>query len=113
VIYRLGRVDPASEQRWPVYAAGVLGFVFVSIILLYLFQRLQPLLPLDFGRGAVDPGIAFNTAISFVTNTNWLSYMPETVMGHSVQNSAPPSDPKHPAVSTWPSSRRSTEHTVT
>ncbi|MGH3875864.1 MAG: potassium-transporting ATPase subunit KdpA [Actinophytocola sp.] len=85
VVYRAVRVDPDSEQRWPVYAAGVLGFSFVSIVLLYLIQRLQPLLPFDFGRGAVDPGIAFNTAISFVANTNWQSYVPEVVMGHTVQ----------------------------
>ncbi|HEY7596778.1 MAG TPA: potassium-transporting ATPase subunit KdpA [Actinophytocola sp.] len=85
VIYRTVRVDPESEQRWPVYAVGVLGFSFVSIVLLYLIQRLQPLLPFDFGRGAVAPGIAFNTAISFVANTNWQSYVPELVMGHTVQ----------------------------
>ncbi len=84
-VYRIGRVNPDSEQRWPVYAAGVLGFSLTSIVLLYLVQRLQPLLPFDFGRGAVDPGIAFNTAISFVTNTNWQSYVPEVVMGHTVQ----------------------------
>ncbi|GAB1515081.1 potassium-transporting ATPase subunit KdpA [Actinophytocola sp. KF-1] len=85
VVYRLGRVNPGSRQRWPVYAAGVLGFSFVSIVLLYLVQRLQPVLPFGFGRGAVDPGIAFNTAVSFVTNTNWQSYVPEVVMGHTVQ----------------------------
>jgi K+-transporting ATPase ATPase A chain len=85
VIYRAVRVNPDAEQRWPVYAAGVLGFSFVSIVLLYLIQRAQPLLPFDFGRGAVEPGIAFNTAISFVTNTNWQSYVPEVVMGHTVQ----------------------------
>ncbi len=84
-IYRFGRVNPEAEQRWPVYAAGVLGFSAVGIVLLYLLQRLQPVLPFDFGRGAVDPGIAFNTAVSFVTNTNWQSYVPEVVMGHSVQ----------------------------
>ncbi|HEV7653059.1 MAG TPA: potassium-transporting ATPase subunit KdpA [Actinophytocola sp.] len=85
VIYKTVRVNPDTEQRWPVYAAGVLGFSFVSIVLLYLIQRAQPLLPFDFGRGAVDPGIAFNTAVSFVTNTNWQSYVPEAVMGHTVQ----------------------------
>jgi len=84
-LYRLFRVKPESERRWPTYAMGVLGFSFVSIVLLYLLQRLQSLLPLNFGRGAVDPGIAFNTAISFVTNTNWQSYVPESVMGHTVQ----------------------------
>jgi len=85
VIYRTVRVNPETEQRWPVYAAGVLGFSFVSIVLLYLLQRLQPLLPFNFGRGAVAPGMAFNNAVSFVTNTNWQSYVPEVVMGHSVQ----------------------------
>ncbi|MGH3764210.1 MAG: potassium-transporting ATPase subunit KdpA [Pseudonocardiaceae bacterium] len=84
-IYRLVRVDPDSEQRWPVYAAGVLGVSGAGVVLLYLLQRLQPLLPLSFGRGAVPPGVAFNTAVSFVTNTNWQSYVPETTMGHSVQ----------------------------
>ncbi|MGB3442423.1 MAG: potassium-transporting ATPase subunit KdpA [Actinophytocola sp.] len=84
-VYRVVRVNPDAEQRWPVYAAGVLGFSLVSIVVLYLLQRLQPLLPWDFGRGAVDPGIAFNTAVSFVANTNWQSYVPEAVMGHSVQ----------------------------
>jgi potassium-transporting ATPase potassium-binding subunit len=85
VIYKAVRVNPDAEQRWPVYAASVLGFSFVSIVLLYLIQRAQPLLPFNFGRGSVDPGIAFNTAVSFVTNTNWQSYVPEVVMGHTAQ----------------------------
>lgn len=84
-LYRLFRVNPDSEQRWSTYAMSVLGFSFISVVLLYLLQRLQSVLPLSLGRGAVDPGIAFNTAISFVTNTNWQSYVPETVMGHTVQ----------------------------
>ncbi|RSM85458.1 potassium-transporting ATPase subunit KdpA [Kibdelosporangium aridum] len=83
-VYRVGRVDPGSEQHWKTYASSVLAFSFVSIVLLYLIQRLQHLLPFDFGR-TVDPGVAFNTAISFVTNTNWQSYVPETTMGHAVQ----------------------------
>ncbi|NUT51637.1 MAG: potassium-transporting ATPase subunit KdpA [Saccharothrix sp.] len=84
-IYRLGRIDPDSEQRWSTYAHGVLGFSFVGVVLLYVLQRVQPLLPFDFGRGSVQPGMAFNTAVSFVTNTNWQSYVPETVLGHTVQ----------------------------
>ena len=84
-LYRVFRVDPSSEQRWPTYALGVLGFSLVSVVFLYLLQRLQSLLPLSLGRGSVDPGIAFNTAVSFVTNTNWQSYVPETTMGHLVQ----------------------------
>ena len=85
VIYRVVRVDPDSDQRWTTYAAGVLGFSAVSIVFLYLLQRLQGALQLSLGRGAVEPGIAFNTAVSFVTNTNWQSYVPESVMGHLVQ----------------------------
>jgi potassium-transporting ATPase potassium-binding subunit len=84
-LYRVVRIDGDSRQRWSTYAIGVLGFSFVSIAVLYLLQRLQPLLPLSFGRGAVDPSMAFNTAVSFVTNTNWQSYVPEQVLGHSVQ----------------------------
>jgi potassium-transporting ATPase potassium-binding subunit len=95
-IYRLVRVDAASGQRWTGYAAGVLGFSFVSVVLLYVLQRLQPLLPLGFGRGVdgggvdgggggVPPAMAFNNAVSFVTNTDWQSYVPETVLGHTVQ----------------------------
>jgi K+-transporting ATPase ATPase A chain len=84
-VYRVVRVDPGSGQRWTRYAAGVLAFSFVSIVLLYLLQRLQPLLPLSFGRGAVPAEMAFNNAVSFVTNTNWQSYVPETVLGHTVQ----------------------------
>jgi K+-transporting ATPase ATPase A chain len=84
-VYRVVGVDPDAEQRWTGYAGALLAFSFLSIVLLYLLQRLQGLLPLSLGRGAVEPGIAFNTAVSFVTNTNWQSYVPETVMGHLVQ----------------------------
>ncbi|GAA1314415.1 potassium-transporting ATPase subunit KdpA [Saccharothrix xinjiangensis] len=84
-VYKVARVDPDSEQRWGTYALGVLGFSFVGVVLLYVLQRVQSVLPWDFGRGNVPPGMAFNTAVSFVTNTNWQSYVPETVMGHTVQ----------------------------
>ncbi|MCW2632036.1 MAG: kdpA [Pseudonocardia sp.] len=88
-LYRLVRIDPSSEQRWTTYAGGVLGLSFVSIVLLYLLQRLQPVLPLGFDRGVDGGGIpsamAFNNAVSFVTNTNWQSYAPESVVGHTVQ----------------------------
>lgn len=69
-IYRVVRIDADSEQKWSTYAVGVLGFSFVSIVFVYLLQRFQTLLPFDFGRSAVDPSVAMNTAISFVTNTN-------------------------------------------
>ncbi len=84
-IYRFARIDPNTEQKWSTYAYGVLGFSFVGIVFLYVLQRVQSVLPFDFGRGNVSEGMAFNTAISFVTNTNWQSYVPEAVMGHTVQ----------------------------
>jgi K+-transporting ATPase ATPase A chain len=88
-VYRLVRVDPDSEQRWTVYAAGVLGFSFASVVVLYLLQRVQQWLPLGFGRGVdgdtIPPAMSFNTASSFATNTNWQSYVPETTYGHAVQ----------------------------
>ena len=84
-LYKLFRVDPDSEQHWKTYASGVLGFSFASIVLLYLMERLQPLLPWNFGRGSMAPSLSFNTAISFATNTNWQTYVPETAMGHFVQ----------------------------
>ena len=90
MLYRVVRADPDGGQRWSTYAAGVLGFSFVSIVLLYLMQRLQAFLPLGFGRGtdgadSVSPSMAFNTAVSFVTNTNWQSYSGEEALGHTVQ----------------------------
>ncbi|WP_199443133.1 potassium-transporting ATPase subunit KdpA [Umezawaea beigongshangensis] len=84
-VYRVARVDPDSEQRWGTYARAVLGFSFVGVVLLFVLQRTQSVLPFDHGRGDVPTSTAFNTAISFVTNTNWQSYVPETVMGHTVQ----------------------------
>jgi K+-transporting ATPase ATPase A chain len=63
----------------------VLAFSAVSVLMLYGLQRLQSLLPLDNGRAAVEPGSAWNTAISFVTNTNWQGYAGESTMGHLVQ----------------------------
>jgi len=88
-LYRIVRVDSNTEQRWTTYAAGVLTFSFVSVVLLYLIQRLQPFLPFGFGRGVdgntIPPGVAFNNAVSFVTNTNWQSYVPEQVAGHTAQ----------------------------
>ncbi|GHH33892.1 potassium-transporting ATPase subunit KdpA [Lentzea cavernae] len=84
-IYRFARINPDAEQKWSTYAYGVLGFSFVGIVFLYVIQRAQSLLPWNFDRGNVPEGMAFNTAISFVANTNWQSYVPEAVMGHAVQ----------------------------
>lgn len=86
VLYRLLRVDPAGEQRWSVYALSVLAFSAVSVVALYALQRLQASLPLNpTGVAAVSPTIAFNTAVSFVTNTNWQSYGGESTMSHLAQ----------------------------
>ena len=85
VIYRLVRVDPDREQRWNVYALALLAFSAVSVLFLYLFQRVQHWLPLANGLANVSPKVAFNTSVSFVTNTNWQSYVPESTMGHLVQ----------------------------
>ncbi len=87
VVYRLMGVDPRADQRWPVYARSLLAFSAVSVLGLYLLQRVQPHLPLSLGFPAVEPAQAWNTAASFVTNTNWQSYSGESTMGHLVQMS--------------------------
>jgi K+-transporting ATPase ATPase A chain len=84
-IYRLVGVNPTAEQSWGVYARSVLAFSAVSILFLYAFQRLQNHLWLSLGFGPVVPHGAWNTAVSFVTNTNWQSYSGESTMGHLVQ----------------------------
>ncbi|MEJ4098949.1 potassium-transporting ATPase subunit KdpA [Corynebacterium mastitidis] len=84
-IYRLMGVRPDSSQRWTRYAAGVLAFSVLSLVALYLLQRVQDLLPLARGIEAVAPDQAWNTAASFVTNTNWQSYSGETTMSPFVQ----------------------------
>ncbi|MFB9238062.1 potassium-transporting ATPase subunit KdpA [Plantactinospora siamensis] len=84
-VYRLVGVNPAAEQTWGVYARGVLAFSAVSILFLYAFQRLQHHLPLSLGFAGVVPHGAWNTAVSFVTNTNWQWYSGESTMGHLVQ----------------------------
>jgi K+-transporting ATPase A subunit len=84
-IYRLVGVDPAAEQSWGGYARSVLAFLAVSVLFLYAFQRLQHHLPLSLGRDPVAPPGAWNTAVSFVTNTNWQWYSGESTTGHLVQ----------------------------
>lgn len=85
LIYRAAGVHGDIDQTWPVYLRGVLAFSLVSTLFLYGFLRVQNLLPLSLGRGAVPPDLSFNTAASFVTNTNWQSYAGESTMGHLVQ----------------------------
>ncbi|MEV6377595.1 potassium-transporting ATPase subunit KdpA [Micromonospora musae] len=84
-IYRLVGVNPAAEQSWGVYARSVLAFSVVSLLFLYLLQRVQDKLWLSLGFDPVVPHGAWNTAVSFVTNTNWQSYSGESTMGHLVQ----------------------------
>ena len=84
-VYKLVGVDPDADQRWTVYLRSLLVFSFVSVLFLFAFQRVQHWLPLSLGQSAVSPGVAFNTAISFVTNTNWQSYSGESTMGILVQ----------------------------
>ncbi|MFF7390772.1 potassium-transporting ATPase subunit KdpA [Streptomyces scabiei] len=84
-IYRGIGADPDTEMRWPAYLRGVLAFSVVGVLFLYLLQRLQGVLPGSLGFDSVDPAQSFNTAVSFVTNTNWQSYYGEQTMGHVVQ----------------------------
>ncbi|MEU3516224.1 potassium-transporting ATPase subunit KdpA [Streptomyces sp. NPDC006654] len=84
-IYRGIGADPDTEMNWPAYLRGVLAFSAVSVLFLYLLQRLQGVLPGSLGFDSVDPAQSFNTAVSFVTNTNWQSYYGEQTMGHVVQ----------------------------
>jgi K+-transporting ATPase ATPase A chain len=85
VLYRVMGVDPEADMAWPVYLRSVLAFSVVSVLFLYAFQRLQDKLWLSLGFPAVPPDQAWNTATSFVTNTNWQSYSGESTMGHLVQ----------------------------
>jgi potassium-transporting ATPase potassium-binding subunit len=87
VIYRLIGADPRSEQTWGAYARSVLAFSAVSILFLFIFQLVQGKLPLHLNDPAtpMTPALAWNTAVSFVTNTNWQAYSGESTQGHLVQ----------------------------
>ncbi|MEU8542475.1 potassium-transporting ATPase subunit KdpA [Streptomyces sp. NPDC048717] len=84
-IYKAIGANPDTEMRWPAYLRGVLAFSAVSVLFLYLLQRVQGSLPGSLGFVSIDPDQAFNTAASFVANTNWQSYYGEQAMGHVVQ----------------------------
>jgi len=85
-IYWLCGVDGKREQSWVVYAVAMLLFSLAGFLTLYALMRLQALLPFNpAGQSAVEQGLAFNTAMSFDTNTNWQSYVPETTMSYLVQ----------------------------
>ena len=86
LIYRLTGVDERREMRWTEYAGSLLLFSAVSMLALYAMQRLQGLLPFNpQGFGGVAPDLAFNTAASFATNTNWQAYGGESTMSYFTQ----------------------------
>ncbi|MFD7782185.1 potassium-transporting ATPase subunit KdpA [Streptomyces nojiriensis] len=84
-IYKAIGANPSAEMRWPAYLRAVLAFSAVGVLFLYLLQRVQGILPGSLGFSSIDPDQAFNTAASFVANTNWQSYYGEQAMGHVVQ----------------------------
>jgi K+-transporting ATPase ATPase A chain len=86
LIYRICRVDSSEEQHWMIYTAAMLMFNLAGLLLLFALQRLQYYLPLNPQEFAgVNPDLAFNTAVSFTTNTNWQAYSGESTMSYLVQ----------------------------
>ena len=84
--YRLSGVDERSDQHWVTYAVSMLLFGLAGFLSLYALMRFQALLPFNpAGQSAVEESLAFNTSVSFVTNTNWQSYVPETTLSYLVQ----------------------------
>jgi K+-transporting ATPase ATPase A chain len=83
--YRVIGVKSGAEQSWSAYLRSVLAFSAVGILIVYLIQRIQEVLPYSLGLPAVSEPLAFNTAVSFVTNTNWQSYSPEVTLGYTAQ----------------------------
>ncbi len=89
LVYRLCGIDERREQRWSTYALSLLAFSLVSVVVVYLLQRFQGSLPINpNGVKGVPPFTAFNTAVSFVTNTNWQNYAGESTMSHLTQMAA-------------------------
>ncbi|MBP8535898.1 potassium-transporting ATPase subunit KdpA [Streptomyces sp. MK37H] len=84
-IYKGIGANPDTQMRWTAYLRGVLAFSVAGVLFLYLLQRLQGSLPGSLGFSSIEPAQAFDTAASFVTNTNWQSYYGEQAMGHVVQ----------------------------
>jgi K+-transporting ATPase ATPase A chain len=85
-IYWLCGVDEKQDQHWVTYAVAMLFFTAAGFVTLYALQRLQAVLPFNpAGQSAVEESLAFNTSVSFITNTNWQSYVPETTMSYLTQ----------------------------
>jgi K+-transporting ATPase ATPase A chain len=86
LFYRVAGIDPQHEQRWTTYAIAMLVFNLAGFLLLYMIERFQSVLPLNpQGMSDIAPDLAFNTAVSFITNTNWQAYGGETTMSYLVQ----------------------------
>jgi potassium-transporting ATPase potassium-binding subunit len=85
--YRVMGIDAEADQRWGTYARSMLAFSGVCVLFLYLLERIQHWLPYSNGQSNVSPFLAWNTAASFVTNTNWQNYSGESTMGYVVQMS--------------------------
>jgi potassium-transporting ATPase potassium-binding subunit len=91
LVYKLVGVNESTEQRWTQYTASLLAFSIFSFLFVYLLQRLQGILPLNpqgFGATQITPDLSFNTAVSFMTNTNWQSYSGESTLSYLVQMAA-------------------------
>ena len=84
-IYKVIGINPSADQKWSAYLRSMLAFSAVSVLFLYGLERLQHYLLLSLGMANVPPALAFNTAASFVTNTNWQNYGGESTMGYLVQ----------------------------
>ncbi|MGP5689414.1 potassium-transporting ATPase subunit KdpA [Glutamicibacter ardleyensis] len=84
-VYRVIGVNPDSVQTWRSYLRAVLGFSLIGLLVLYALLRLQQFLPASLGMEPMDPALAFNTAASFVTNTNWQAYSGESALGYTAQ----------------------------
>jgi potassium-transporting ATPase potassium-binding subunit len=84
-IYKLCGIDPEADMRWSVYVRSMLAFSIVSVLFLYLIQRTQHWLFLSVGMSNVTPATAWNTAVSFTTNTNWQNYSGESTMSYLTQ----------------------------
>jgi K+-transporting ATPase ATPase A chain len=83
--YRVIGIDPDADQRWGTYARSMLAFSGICVLFLYLLERIQEHLPYANGQSPVPSFLAWNTAASFVTNTNWQNYSGESTMGYTVQ----------------------------
>ncbi|ESX26770.1 potassium-transporting ATPase subunit KdpA [Mesorhizobium sp. LSJC264A00] len=85
-LYRISGTSEREEQHWTTYVAGIIFFSLASFLVLYFLQRLQGVLPYNpAGMASVEPNLAFNTAVSFVTNTNWQNYGGESTLSYLVQ----------------------------